>query len=62
MKTTVFEKDKFMSVLPELIRYVEGLERGEYELTVKRHCKKRSLDANAYFWTLMNKLSVLFGF
>jgi len=62
VKTTVFEKDKFMSVLPGLIRYVEGLERGEYELTVKRHCKKRSLDANAYFWTLMNKLSVLFGF
>lgn len=61
-KQIVFTKESFMSVLPKLIRTVEGLDDKTYELTVKQHRNRRSLDANAYFWTLMNKLSVLFGF
>ena len=28
-----------------------------YDLTVKEHQKKRSLDANAYCWVLINKLA-----
>ena len=30
----------------------------EYELTIKEHRKKRSKDANAYFWEFLDKLSV----
>ena len=28
-----------------------------YDLEVKEHCKKRSLDANAYAWVLINKIA-----
>lgn len=30
----------------------------EYELTIKEHSKRRSKDANAYFWEFLDKLAV----
>lgn len=33
----------------------------DYQLTLKPYRKKRSLDANAYFWSLVNLLSVAVG-
>lgn len=30
----------------------------EYELTIKEHRKRRSKDANAYFWEFLDKLAV----
>lgn len=30
----------------------------EYDLTIKEHRKKRSLDANAYFWLFLDQLAV----
>lgn len=31
---------------------------GQYDAELKRHRDRRSLDANAYFWTLCNKLAL----
>ena len=40
---------------------VSDLEHGEHQLIVKKQSKKRSLDANGYFWTLVNELSAKMG-
>lgn len=41
-----------------LAGYVETLQADkEYTISVKEHKKRRSLDANAYAWTLLDKLS-----
>lgn len=36
---------------------LEKLEGMDVEVMLKKHYKKRSLDANAYFWTLVDKLA-----
>lgn len=49
----------FMQTLPRLIQTVSALHQDkEYELTIKEKRKKRSLDANAYMWVLLDKLAV----
>jgi hypothetical protein len=35
---------------------------GELSIDIKRHRNKRSLDANAYFWVLVDKLSEVTGY
>lgn len=40
---------------PEAIRFAFAFEEGEYTITKAK--KKRSLDANAYAWVLMDKLA-----
>ena len=40
---------------PEAMRFALSFEPGEYQLTKAK--KKRSLDANAYAWTLIGKLA-----
>lgn len=40
---------------PEAMRFAIGFEPGEYQITKAK--KKRSLDANAYAWTLISKLA-----
>ncbi len=40
---------------PEAMRFALAFEPGEYQLTKAK--KKRSLDANAYAWTLISKLA-----
>lgn len=35
----------------------DELHEADLEVTVKKHRERRSLDANAYFWTLCNRLS-----
>ena len=52
-----FKKSAFMMVLPRVIELVNSLQDGEYELEIKKHRKKRSRDANAYFWTLCGELA-----
>lgn len=43
-------------------RLCEGLEAGKvYELSIKQKRKKRSLDANAYAWVLIDKLAEKLG-
>ena len=53
-------KDAF-SVVSAIGKLLSGLDDGEYTLTVDKCRKKRSLDANAYFWSLLGKLSAVRG-
>lgn len=43
--------------LPELMNFVSQLNDGDYTLTVEKKKVKRSLNANAYYWVLVNTLS-----
>ena len=48
-----------MNYLPQLITSVQSLDANrQYDLEIKEYRKKRSLDANAYCWVLLDKLSV----
>lgn len=38
---------------------IEKLDNCEVDVAIKKYRKKRSLDANAYFWLLIDKLSVV---
>lgn len=53
-----FRKDKFTFLLPRIMEFVNTLEDDkEYELNISKVVKKRSNDANRYFWELVGKLS-----
>lgn len=53
-----FKKDKFTFLLPRIMEFVNSLEDDkEYELSISKAVKKRSNDANRYFWELVGKLS-----
>ena len=53
-----FKKDKFAFLLPRIMEFVNSLEdEKDYELTIAKAVKKRSNDANRYFWELVGKLS-----
>lgn len=40
-----------------LFELISDLDEGEYDVTIKKHRQKRSLNANAYCWVLLDKLS-----
>jgi len=44
---------------PEALRWLYSFQPGEYAITKTR--KKRSLDANAYMWTLIGKIAQAVG-
>jgi hypothetical protein len=49
-----FRKDKFTFLLPRIMEFVNTLEDGkEYSLVIDKEVKKRSNDANRYFWELV---------
>lgn len=53
-----FKGEDSIKAVAWLSQYVSTLEKDkEYCLTVKEKKKKRSLDANSYFWALTDKLS-----
>ena len=53
-----FKKDKFAFLLPRIMEFVNTLEDDkEYSLVIDKAVKKRSNDANRYFWELVGKLS-----
>ncbi len=57
-----FNKDKFAYMLPRILEFVNSLDDGkEYELVIDKKKEKRSNDANAYYWTLLGKLSEKIG-
>lgn len=61
MKFT-FNKEKFVHLLPSILSFVNTLnDEKTYELTIDIKTEKRSNDANAYYWTLVNKLSAKIG-
>ena len=57
MKTFTFQKSNLANILIQITRYIEFLKDGTYDIVIKKHQNKRSLDANAYFWTLLDKLA-----
>lgn len=58
MKEITFTTDEKIKAIAELASYLDSLESGkEYVLTIKENRKKRSLDANAYCWVLLDKLA-----
>lgn len=60
MKEINFTTDEKIKAIAELASYLDSLESGKtYTLTVKEKKKKRSLDANAYAWVLMDKLAAV---
>ena len=52
-----FTKDTFLAKLPFILKAVDALGNGHYEIIIKEHRKKRSLNANAYAWELMSRLA-----
>ena len=53
-----FKKGKFNLLLPMILDFVASLDdEVEYELTIAKPKKQKSNEANAYYWTLINKLS-----
>lgn len=58
MKEIRFKKTDTVRVIAELASYIDSLKDDkEYILTVKEHKQKRSLNANSYAWTLLDKLA-----
>lgn len=58
MKEIRFRKAETVRIIAELASYIDSLDEDrEYILTVKEHREKRSLNANAYAWTLLDKLA-----
>ena len=57
-----FKKDTFIVILPKLLEYVSTLDADKnYEFVIDMEKKKRSNDANAYYWQLIGKLSEKLG-
>lgn len=58
MREIRFKKADTVRVIAELASYIDSLDdEKEYILTIKEHKQKRSLNANSYAWTLMDKLA-----
>lgn len=58
MKEINFTKAEYIKVIAELASYIDSLDEAKsYTLTVKEKKKRRSLDANAYCWVLLDKLA-----
>jgi hypothetical protein len=53
-----FKKGKFNFLLPRILEFIAGLDDStEYELTIGKPKNAKSNEANAYYWTLLGKLS-----
>jgi len=58
MKEITFRKSDCIKVIAELASYIDSLDDNKnYILTVKEKKNRRSLDANAYAWVLLDKLA-----
>ena len=58
MKEITFKAEEKIKAIAELASYLDSIEAGkEYVLTIKEKKKRRSLDANAYAWVLLDKLA-----
>ena len=54
----LFKKDRFTFMLPRILEFVNTLEDDkEYEVVIDKARKRRSNDANAYYWQLIGQLS-----
>lgn len=57
-ETIKFKPNQFnFQVLPRVLDHISTLEDTEYELSIKKVGKKRSLSANAYFHSLISEIA-----
>lgn len=57
-----FKKEKFTFLLPRILEFVNSLDGDkEYEVVIDKAKKRRSNDANAYYWQLIGQLSEKVG-
>lgn len=58
IKEILFRKINSVRVIAELASYIDSLEEDkDYSLAIYEKRKKRSLSANAYFWTMISDLA-----
>ena len=58
MKEIRFKTDDKIKAVAELLSYLDSLaDSKEYIIEIREYKKKRSLDANAYAWVLLDKLA-----
>lgn len=58
MKEITFTTEDKIKAIAELASYIDSLEDGkQYIIEIKEKKKKRSLDANAYCWVLLDRLA-----
>lgn len=58
MKEIVFKPADKIKAIAAVVSYLDSLtEEREYIIEIKEHRKKRSLDANAYCWLLLDKMA-----
>lgn len=58
MREITFKTEDKIKAVAELLSYLDSLAEGkEYVIEVKERKKKRSLNANAYAWVLIDKLA-----
>jgi hypothetical protein len=58
MREINFKKADFIKVVAEVSAYINSLDDNKaYKLEIKEHKQKRSLNANSYAWTLLDKLA-----
>lgn len=61
-ETIKFNPKQFnFQVLPRVLEHIGTLEDAEYELSIKKVGKKRSLNANAYFHVLVSEIAEVMG-
>lgn len=62
MREIEFTKNDGIKAIAEFSSYIDSLEDNKtYILTIKEKKKKRSLNANSYFWKLCDELAVKTG-
>lgn len=62
MREIKFKPADRVKVIAEVASYIDSLKTDkQYSLTIKEVKKKRSLDANAFCWVLLDKLAAVLG-
>lgn len=62
MKKLTFMKSQALQMITQLGNIIQSLDESKkYDVEIKEHRERRSLDANAYFWVLCGKLAECTG-
>ena len=62
MKKLTFIKSQALQMITQLGNIIQSLDESKkYDVEIKEHRERRSLDANAYFWVLCGKLAECTG-
>lgn len=62
MKEIIFKKQDCIKIIAETASYIDSLDdKKDYVLEIKEKKKKKSLNANNYFWALCDEMAVKTG-